>query len=85
VLLVLETLAPAERAVFVLREVFDVAYDEIAEAVGKSPGRGPPDRAPGAGTRRGAPNPWGGFTGPGPGRARGVLAGGRNGRSAEPA
>jgi RNA polymerase sigma-70 factor (TIGR02957 family) len=37
VLLVLETLTPTERAVFVLREVFDVAYDEIAEAVGKSP------------------------------------------------
>ena len=37
VLLVLETLTPAERAVFVLREVFDVGYDEIAEAVGKSP------------------------------------------------
>ncbi|ONI90135.1 RNA polymerase subunit sigma-24 [Actinosynnema sp. ALI-1.44] len=36
-LLVLETLAPTERAVFVLREVFDVGYDEIAEAVGKSP------------------------------------------------
>jgi RNA polymerase sigma-70 factor (ECF subfamily) len=36
-LLVLETLAPSERAVFVLREVFDLAYDEIAEAVGKSP------------------------------------------------
>jgi RNA polymerase sigma-70 factor (ECF subfamily) len=36
-LLVLETLTPAERAVFVLREVFDVAYDEIAGAVGKSP------------------------------------------------
>ena len=36
-LLVLETLMPTERAVFVLREVFDVAYDEIAEAVGKSP------------------------------------------------
>ena len=36
-LLVLETLTPAERAVFVLRDVFDVAYDEIAEAVGKSP------------------------------------------------
>jgi RNA polymerase sigma-70 factor, ECF subfamily len=33
---VLETLGPAERAVFVLREVFDVSYDEIAEAVGKS-------------------------------------------------
>ncbi|MEW2079909.1 RNA polymerase sigma-70 factor [Streptomyces sp. NPDC017966] len=36
-LLVLETLAPTERAVFVLREVFDVGYDEIAEAVDKSP------------------------------------------------
>ena len=36
-LLVLETLAPTERAVFVLREVFDVPYEEIAEAVGKSP------------------------------------------------
>ncbi len=36
-MLVLETLAPTERAVFVLREVFDVGYDEIAEAVGKTP------------------------------------------------
>lgn len=36
-LTVLETLAPTERAVFVLREVFDVPYDEIAEAVDKSP------------------------------------------------
>ncbi len=36
-LLVLETLAPTERAVFVLREVFDFGYDEIAEAVGKTP------------------------------------------------
>jgi RNA polymerase sigma-70 factor (ECF subfamily) len=36
-LLVLETLSPTERAVFVLREVFDLPYDEIAEAVGKSP------------------------------------------------
>lgn len=36
-LLVLETLGPAERAVFVLREVFDVPYDEIAAAVDKSP------------------------------------------------
>ncbi|PVG82452.1 RNA polymerase subunit sigma-24 [Nocardioides gansuensis] len=36
-LTVLETLAPTERAVFVLREVFDTPYDEIAEAVGKSP------------------------------------------------
>ena len=36
-MLVLETLAPVERAVFVLREVFDLGYDELAEAVGKSP------------------------------------------------
>jgi RNA polymerase sigma-70 factor (TIGR02957 family) len=36
-LLVLETLTPTERAVFVLREVFDVDYDEIAEAVDKTP------------------------------------------------
>ncbi|SCE80156.1 RNA polymerase sigma-70 factor [Micromonospora mirobrigensis] len=36
-LLVLETLAPTERAVFVLREVFDIGYDEIADAVDKSP------------------------------------------------
>ncbi len=35
-LLVLETLAPTERAVFVLREVFDFGYDEIAAAVDKN-------------------------------------------------
>ncbi|GAB3819811.1 RNA polymerase sigma-70 factor [Kribbella italica] len=36
-MLVLETLGPTERAVFVLREVFGVGYDEIAEAVDKTP------------------------------------------------
>jgi RNA polymerase sigma-70 factor (TIGR02957 family) len=36
-LTVLETLGPAERAVFVLHEVFETPYDEIAEIVGKSP------------------------------------------------
>jgi len=35
-LTVLETLTPTERAVFVLREVFDMPYGEIAEAVGKT-------------------------------------------------
>lgn len=35
-LTVLETLGPTERAVFVLREVFDVPYDEIAATLGKS-------------------------------------------------
>jgi RNA polymerase sigma-70 factor (TIGR02957 family) len=36
-MLVLETLTPTERAVFLLREVFALEYDEIAEAVDKSP------------------------------------------------
>jgi RNA polymerase sigma-70 factor (TIGR02957 family) len=36
-LTVLETLGPAERAVFVLREVFETPYEEIAEVVGKTP------------------------------------------------
>jgi RNA polymerase sigma-70 factor (TIGR02957 family) len=37
-LTVLETLGPAERAVFVLREVFEIPYGEIAEAIGKPAG-----------------------------------------------
>jgi RNA polymerase sigma-70 factor (ECF subfamily) len=36
-LVVLETLSPLERAVFVLREVFDVPYDEIAEGLDRAP------------------------------------------------
>ncbi len=36
-LTVLETPAPAERAVFVLREVFDVPYADISAAVDKTP------------------------------------------------
>jgi RNA polymerase sigma-70 factor (ECF subfamily) len=36
-MLVLETLSPTERAVFVLREAFDISYDDIAAAIGKSP------------------------------------------------
>ena len=35
-LTVLETLGPVERAVFVLREVFDTPYDEIADAVDRN-------------------------------------------------
>lgn len=35
-LLLLENLGPVERAVFLLREVFDYGYDEIADIVGKS-------------------------------------------------
>ncbi|WP_415853724.1 RNA polymerase sigma-70 factor [Sinomonas sp. G460-2] len=36
-MVVLETLSPTERAVFVLREVFGTGYDDIAAAVDKSP------------------------------------------------
>ena len=36
-LTVLETLGPAERAVFVLREVFDLPYADIAAAVNRTP------------------------------------------------
>ncbi|MFD8246366.1 RNA polymerase sigma-70 factor [Nocardia sp. NPDC059691] len=36
-MLVLETLTPIERAVFVLREAFGFGYDEIAAAVDKTP------------------------------------------------
>jgi RNA polymerase sigma-70 factor (ECF subfamily) len=35
-LLLLERLSPLERAVFVLREVFDFGFPEVAEAVGRS-------------------------------------------------
>ena len=36
-LLVLDTLAPAERVAFVLHDVFDVSFDEIAPIVDRSP------------------------------------------------
>ena len=36
-LVVLETLAPAERAAFVLHDMFDLPFDEIAPIVGRSP------------------------------------------------
>jgi RNA polymerase sigma-70 factor, ECF subfamily len=37
-LVLLESLSPVERAVFLLREVFGYGYDEIAEVVGKTQG-----------------------------------------------
>lgn len=69
-LTVLETLSPAERAVFVLREVFDTPYDDIAEAVGKSPARRPADRPPGPRARRRSPPAQ-------PGHRRRATGGGR--------
>ncbi|PJZ85445.1 sigma-70 family RNA polymerase sigma factor [Leptospira harrisiae] len=35
-LVILETLNPMERAVFILRELFDFTYEEIAEIIGKT-------------------------------------------------
>ena len=70
-LLVLETLTPTERAVFVLREVFDLPYDEIAAAVDKTARRcgrsrtgpaatsSPGDRVRWSATRSG-PRSWSG-------------------------
>ena len=84
-LLVLETLTPTERAVFVLREVFDLAYDEIAEAVGKSPAA-VRQIAHRARAHVAARRPRGVVSaGRDPGRARGVPARGRDRRPAEPA
>jgi RNA polymerase sigma-70 factor (ECF subfamily) len=37
-LMVLETLTPAERVAFVLHDIFNVSFDEIASVVGRSPG-----------------------------------------------
>ena len=37
-LVVLQTLAPAERVAFVLHDMFDLPFDEIAPIVGRSPG-----------------------------------------------
>lgn len=36
-LVVLESLTPAERTAFVLHDVFGLAFDEMAEVVGRSP------------------------------------------------
>src|SRR6266699_6371534 len=36
-LVVLDTLAPAERLAFVLHDMFDLPFDEIAPIVGRSP------------------------------------------------
>ncbi len=57
-LVVLETLTPAERLAFVLHDMFAVPFDEIAPMVGRSPDGGAaarePRPAPGAGRGPGA-------------------------------
>ncbi len=54
-LVVLETLAPAERLAFVLHDMFAVPFDEIAPIVGRSPGaaRGARQPRPAAGAGSG--------------------------------
>ena len=52
-MVVLESLGPKERAVFLLREVFGYEHTEIAEALGMTVGRRPADSAPGEAARRG--------------------------------
>ena len=54
-LLVLETLTPTERAVFLLRDVFDAGVRRDRPGRRQERGRGPADRPPGAVTRRFAP------------------------------
>ncbi|MFC7649191.1 sigma-70 family RNA polymerase sigma factor [Streptosporangium lutulentum] len=53
-LVVLETLSPLERAVFVLREAFALPYAEIGEIIGRSELGDPAARPAGQGTRPGA-------------------------------
>ena len=59
-LVVLETLAPAERIAFVLHDLFDVPFDDIAPIVGRNAGRDAPARQPrppsGAGRARRSPS-----------------------------
>ena len=45
-LVVLETLAPAERVAFVLHDMFDLPFDQIGPDRGALPGRGPPAGQP---------------------------------------
>ena len=61
IMLVLETLSPTERAVFVLREVFRVEYDEIACSGRQDPRCRPADCASRPTTRRSAPSARGGL------------------------
>ena len=54
-MVVLESLSEAERAAFVLHDVFGYAFDEVAQALGVDRGRRTPARVAGAQGGRGAP------------------------------
>ena len=51
-LVVLEQLTPAERTAWVLHDLFGMPFPEVARAVGRTPGRRAPARAPRPGARR---------------------------------
>ncbi len=53
-LVVLETLTPAERVAFVLHDMFDLSFDEIAPIVGRTPTRRASSRAAPAAASRAA-------------------------------
>ena len=54
-MVLLETLSPEERAVFLLREVFDYEYDEIAAMLDTDAGELPPAVPPREAAHRRAP------------------------------
>ena len=70
-LVVLDTLSPAERLAFVLHDMFDLPFEDIAGLAGPDPGGGPAARQPG-------PAPGQGRRGTGPGPRPGPPA--RGGR-----
>ena len=73
-LLVLETLSPTERAVFLLRDVFELEYDELAQAVGKTEAAVQADRQPCPSARRCPATTGSGFPAGDPQRAGSVHA-----------
>ena len=56
-LVVLDTLSPAERLAFVLHDMFELPFEEIAPMVGRSPDGGEAARQPGAAPREGRRDP----------------------------
>ncbi len=73
-LVVLETLSPLERSVFVLHEAFALLLRRHRRDPGPEPGRGAPARAPGPGARAGAAAALRDRSGQAPGRHRAVPA-----------
>ena len=84
-LVLLESLAPAERAVFLLREVFGYDYREIADITGKTEAALPADLHPGAAPDRRRPAAVRDVPRRGRGAHQPVLGRGRRRRHDQPA